>query len=360
MPRLARRLVAVLAAALVAGCGGAQATVASAPRTPATVTSGSRTPATVGSGSRTPATVTSGPRTPAGQPLTQVASGIPTPTSFAFGDGQVFVGSAGGGARHSGGVYLLGHPSRRLAGSPPLVIGVTWHQGRLYLSGASRLQMWSGFNGHGFTSRRTIYTGPPRFPGFNGLAFGADGRLYVGVGVSSDDDDDHGPTTRPYARDLLSFNASGGDLKIVASGVRQPFQLAFPSGSSSPYVSVLGQDFGPGAANAPDFIIRARPGQNYGFPTCNWGGLSACGAFTRPLQLLRPHTNPVGLAILGGRLYFNEFGGRVPASVVSVPLGGGAITPAAIGFAQYIVGLGTHGGALYVGEIDGRIFRVRP
>ena len=48
------------------------------------------------------------------------------------------------------------------------------------------------------------------------------------------------------------MTAAGKDVQIVARGLRQPFQLHFPSGSRDPYVSDLGQDEG-----APATIPRA-------------------------------------------------------------------------------------------------------
>ena len=70
---------------------------------------------------------------------------------------------------------------------------------------------------------------------------------------------DHGPATlSPHLYDILSFNANGKGLKVFASGIRQPWQMAFPKGSSSPFVSDLGQDSG--AKNPPDFILRVHEG----------------------------------------------------------------------------------------------------
>ena len=47
--------------------------------------------------------------------------------------------------------------------------------------------------------------------------------------------------------------------------------------SSSPFVSDLGQDSG--AKNPPDFLLRVRRGQAYGFPQCNWTKAKACKGF---------------------------------------------------------------------------------
>ena len=46
--------------------------------------------------------------------------------------------------------------------------------------------------------------------------------------------------------------------------------------------------------------------------------------------------------------------------VLSMPLGGGTAKPVVKGFVAPVVGLGAHGGSLYVGELTGQVFRVTP
>lgn len=302
------------------------------------------------------------PRSASGHRVSLVATGLTTPTAFAFGAGRVFVGDGGTeDGSHAGGVFVLerGH-ARRLAGSPAAVLGVTWRGGTLYVSALTRLLAWSGWNGSSFAHRRVLYSAPPSFTGFSGLGFGADGRLYTGVYLGSGND--HSPTSAPYAFDVLSLNSAGRDLRVVARGLRQPFQLAFPAGSSSPFVSVLGQDQ-PANLNPPDYVVRIRPGQNYGFPRCNWLSSGACRGYTRPFRFLRSHASPMGLAIIGNRLYVALFNGLDPsvgATVAWMPVTGGALRTAVTWFPAPIVGLGAHAGSLYVGEVGGRVFSVKP
>jgi glucose/arabinose dehydrogenase len=305
-----------------------------------------------------------------------VATGLHTPTSFAFGAGNLFEGDGGaqGSSPQPGGVFLLkGGKGTLIPGSPQFVAGLAWHRGALYVSGGTmtgphsakwQLLKWSGWNGTTFTKRKAIYTAPKKFDGFNGLAFGADGRLYVGVDLGLTDGNDHGPAKTPYVYDILSINPNGHGLKVFATGMRQPWQLAFPGGSSSPFVSVLGQDK-PTNIHAPDFVLRVHQGDNYGFPSCNWIVASNCNGFTNPFQQFSPHSDIMGLAIIGQRLYMTSFlgsNGKGPGGeVLWMPLGGGPAKPLVKGFVAPVVGLGTHGGSLYVGEIGaGLVFRVTP
>ncbi|HEY2258703.1 MAG TPA: hypothetical protein VGH45_03280 [Solirubrobacteraceae bacterium] len=312
------------------------------------------------------------PTATGGQKVTQVASGLSTPTSFAFGGGTVFEGD--GGASNgppNGGVYVLkGGTGTKLAGSPQFVAGLAWHKGALYVSagfltpkGAKfQLLKWSGWNGSTFTKRRAIYTAPKKFDGFNGIAFGPDGRLYVGVDVGLTNNNDHGPARTPYVYDILSIKPNGKGLKVYATGMRQPWQLAFAPGSRVPFVSNLGQDKGP--KNPPDFVLKVRKGDNYGFPQCNWIQKSKCKGFTKPFKFFGPHQDIMGLAVIGKRLYMTSFlgsSGKGPGGAVfSMPLSGGRLKPVLTGFVAPTVGLGASGKTLYVGELTGQVFKVNP
>jgi glucose/arabinose dehydrogenase len=295
---------------------------------------------------------------------TVVASGLGTPTSFAFAAGNVFEGDGGvmsntGQITAPGGVFLLkGGQATRLKGSPAFVAGLTWRKGTLYVSAGPKILAWSGWNGSQFAKQKVLYTAPKKFTGFNGLGFAANGRLYAGVSLASNGD--HGPPTTPYAYDILSFNSKGKDLKILAQGIRQPWQMVFPNNSSAPLVSDLGQDMG--AKNPPDFVLRVNQGDNFGFPNCNWTKTKACKGFAKPFKLFSPHTDVMGLGIIGKTLYMSEFVGNKGASglVVSMPLSGGTPKTLLTGFVAPVVGLGVHGGWVYVGELTGQVFRVRP
>jgi glucose/arabinose dehydrogenase len=325
------------------------------------------------------ATAAGGPPPPTatnGAAVQQVAAGLHTPTSFAFGDGNVFEGDGGNSSSSgppNGGVFLLkGGKATLLPGSPGFVAGLAWHKGALYVSGGSvtgphsakwQLLAWSGWNGTKFTKRKAIYTAPKKFDGFNGVAFGPDGRLYVGVDTGLTDGNDHGPAKlTPYLYDILSIAPNGQDLKVFATGIRQPWQFAFPGGSASPLVSNLGQD--KAAKNPPDFLLRVHQGDDFGFPECNWTAGSKCKHFTRPFKLFAPHTDIMGLAIIGSRLYMTSFtgpGGKGPGGDVDwMPLKGGALKPLVTGFVAPVVGLGAHAGWLYVGELTGQVFRLKP
>jgi hypothetical protein len=170
-----------------------------------------------------------------GHHLQLVASGLKTPTSFAIGGGHIFAGDGGnseGSAPPNGGLYVLKGGAAVHVPSPyKFVAGVAWHNHALYVSGGVltahgpswRLMKFKGWTGTKFTTRRLLYTAPKKFDGFNGLGFGANGRLYVGVDVGLTDGNDHGPRgTSPHVYQILSFNSHGKNLQVFASHGRWP------------------------------------------------------------------------------------------------------------------------------------------
>jgi glucose/arabinose dehydrogenase len=324
------------------------------------------------------AAATPPPKLFGGAKLSLFASGLKNPTSFAFGDGEVFAGDSGGEQKvPNGGLYVLkGGTAIEIPKSPVFVAGTEFHHGVLYLSGAVlgktgpqfQILAWGGWNGTTFTTRKVIYTAPPKFEGFDGLAFGPDGRLYVGTDTGLLNNNDHGPASlSPYLYDILSMNTSGKELKVFATGIRQPWQFAFAPGSSSPFVSDLGQDGPKSVKNPPDFLLKVSQGQNYGFPGCSHTKDSPCASFAKPFATFAPHTDIMGVAISGGTLYLGSFdgmGGHGGGALYAMPIGGGQPKPVVTGLQAATDALAAHNGFLYVGgsteQGAGLVYRVKP
>lgn len=294
-----------------------------------------------------------------GQTVEVVAKGVPTPTAFAFDGETIFAGSGPTEGTGAGGLFVLSDGQAKLvANSPKFVFGLAWHGSTLYVSTGPTIVAYEGWNGTAFSSSKTIYKGKKGFSGFNGLAFGPNGRLYAGLAL--DENYDHSKDPFPISQGVVSMTAAGKGLKVVARGLRQPFQLTFPSGSSSPYVSVLGQDEG----KAPrDQIVVAKSGENFGFPSCVWltEKAKACKKFDKPKIFLPPHASPMGISSIGKTLYVALFGGTDKhPEVVTIPTSGGKATPFVTGFAAPVVGLNIDKGSLYVGDLTGTVYKIVP
>jgi len=307
-----------------------------------------------------------------GHKVQLVASGLHTPTSFAFGHGRVFVGDGGSEkGPPNGGVYVLRHGHAiKIASALKFVAGLAFHNHKLYISGGVlahgrpswRLLAWSGWNGKTFTVRKTLFVAGPKFQGWNGIGFGANGRLYAGVDTGLLNHNDHGPaTTSPHLYQILTFRPDGTDMRVFAKGIRQPWQMAFPAGSNSPFVTDLGQDSG--ATNPPDFVLHVHAGDDYGFPGCNHTVPANCQGFATPFRTFRPHTDLMGIALRRGTLYLTSFlghGGKGPGGAVfTLAPGSHVLKPLLKRFVAPTVGLGLHHGYVYVGELTGQVYRVR-
>jgi glucose/arabinose dehydrogenase len=302
------------------------------------------------------------PKTVNGHPVTVVARGVPTPTTFAFGGGQIFVAGFGDeqNQKITCGVYVLkAGKAVKLAGSPPHVFGLAYSGGTLYVSGGGKILAWSGWNGSRFAKSRVVVTGPKGFTDFNGLAVRSNGKIYSGISLGDKKTDDYRKGTYPYANDVVTVDPATGKISVVATGLRQPWQLAFVPGHSGPLVSDLGQE-NLGKKHPVDRVVEIKQGANFGFPSCP-AKPASCAKYDKPFAQFPAHSSPMGLAPLGGKLYLALFlgTGKGP-EVVSMPLTGGKFTPALVGFVAPVVALGTHGGKIYAGDLTGSVYSFTP
>jgi len=296
-----------------------------------------------------------------GATVERVATGVSVPTSFAFApDGTVFAGSGPGeGSDARTGLFTIADgAAKRVPGTPRHVFGLAWRNGRLFVSTGSRIISLRGWDGTRFEGRRVVRRAGKQLPGFNGIAFGPNGRLYAGVSLADMRRYDAVRGPGRYANSVVSMRATGADLRIVARGLRQPFGLTFPEGARNPYVTDLGQD---STRRVPlDQIVVARRGDDFGFPRCVRFRANECGRFAKPLVTLPRHASPMGIGAIGETLYVALFSGLQAERpvVVSLPVDGGAPTPFLSGFVAPIVGLATHEGNVWVGDLTGSVYRV--
>ncbi|HEY1317377.1 MAG TPA: hypothetical protein VGF10_09190 [Gaiella sp.] len=320
-------------------------------------------------GTVTAASAAQGPPPPPkavnGHAVAVVARGVPTPTTFAFGAGQIFVAGFGDeqNPKVTGGVFVLkGGKPVKVPGSPPHVFGLAFRNGTLYVSGGVRsggIYAWSGWNGTRFAKSRVVFAPRRGFTAFNGLAMGPDGKLYAGVSLGDKKTDDFSKGSTLYANDIVSIDPDSGDVSVVATGVRQPWQPIFVAGHKGPLIADLGQE-NLGKKRPIDRVVEAGQGADFGFPSCP-AKPATCSKYDKPLAVFPPHSSPMGLGAQGGKLYVALFGGTGKGpEVVSMPLGGGKYTPALVGFVAPVVALAAHGGKLYVGDLTGSVYSFTP
>jgi glucose/arabinose dehydrogenase len=134
---------------------------------------------------------------------------------------------------------------------------------------------------------------------------------------------------------VVSFRPRGGGLRVEASGLRNPYGLAFLPGGRRLLVSEHGRD-DLGATRPPDEVdvVDPRgPARWYGFPECWDQGGAPCRGARAPLVRLRAHSAPGAVAVArrfgrwGASAFVTRFGSSFPENpsggdVVRIPLAG--------------------------------------
>jgi glucose/arabinose dehydrogenase len=290
-----------------------------------------------------------GIRLPSGYRASIVASGIPYASNLAFDDrGGLWVSSAAADLASEGWVWYVEEPGatpKRVIGPLNAALGLIWLDQRLYVSNvvpvsgqtyAGRVTSHWGFTGSRFRHSEVVVDKiPVGLHRVDSLAVGPDDRLYLGVGSQTDRD----PPTQRLSAAVISFRPDGGDVQVEATGLRNPYGLAFLPDTSQLLVSDEGIDFSgdrpPEELNAFD-VSESAP--HFGFPDC-WGqGGAACEGKVEPLARLAPHSAVGGVAVspgfggLGANAFVAEYGsspgyGTDPtgAQIVRVPLPGGQV-----------------------------------
>lgn len=121
----------------------------------------------------------------------------------------------------------------------------------------------------------------------NGMIFGADGYLYLGVGALSDHaenatrSEDGIVRFQPYEASILRIQPHTGDVEVYASGIRNPVDLAVDS-SGALYATDSGLITGQG-----DRLLMVEQGGHYGFPYWRERGCESC-----PIKPARVSVSP--------------------------------------------------------------------
>ncbi|MBI1281628.1 MAG: c-type cytochrome [Anaerolineaceae bacterium] len=163
-------------------------------------------------------------------------------------------------------------------------VGLAFHDGKTYVSDAGRISIVSDSDGDGkLDSIQPIIEGLPTwkhtFHSNNGIVFGPDNKLYVGIGATTD----HGPLQDKYEASILRMNPDGSDVEVFATGFRNPYDLTF-----SPKGELFTADNSPDEPDdtlaylPPEELDFVQQGKNYGFPYV-YGVAGNIGEYTGPV-----------------------------------------------------------------------------
>lgn len=238
-----------------------------------------------------------------------MARGIPFATNVAFDPrGRMWVTSGAGGPHATDGVWYVprhGRP-RHVASGLTTALGLRWVGGRLYVGHITtpfngRVTVLRGFDGQRFRHRSVALDGlAVGRHTVDSIARGPNGRLYVGVGSLQDN--------RGRAGRVLSFRPGGHVPRLEATGLRNPYGLAF-SGRRL-FVTDNGRD-DLGQRRPPDELDAFDPSGavvDFGFPGCYGQGGPPCRRTRAPVARFPAHASTDGLAIDGRHGYVAENG----------------------------------------------------
>jgi glucose/arabinose dehydrogenase len=231
---------------------------------------------------------------PPGFSLTRYAD-VFRPTSLAFGpDGRLYVASA------NQVVYALadtdgdGRAETRTtyADNLPAPLGLLWIGKDLYVSYTGNVDILRDTNGDGLADRRvSVVAGlPNQLHQNDGMALGPDGYIYLGNGSSCD----ACVEASPLSAAILRFHPNGTGLSVFASGLRNPYDVAF-NAVGDLFATDNGQDK-LGDTLPPEELNWVRAGLNYGWPDCWAGDIdAACANKAGPVAAFTAHSSADGL-----------------------------------------------------------------
>ena len=230
------------------------------------------------------------------------------PTAIAFGpDGKLYIADIAGSLWVASDVNGDNKTDQleRFADGFKLLVGLAWRGDELFTASSGKIEALRDSDGDGVADqRRVVVEGLPSMVlmphSNNGLAFGPDGRLYFGVGSTTNGQVEH----HEHAAAILSVNPDGSELRVFARGLGNSFDIAFNAsddlfaGDNSP----LGGD----NAELPDEFNYIVEGGHYGFPYY-YGDPPENGGTRAAIVSFPPHAVPTGMTFYSGDRYPQEY-----------------------------------------------------
>ena len=240
------------------------------------------------------------------------------PLAFAFdAQGRMYVTS------QDGNVYLLldedqdGRAESRLtfASAFYVPLGLTVHlaTGDLFVSHQGKITRLRDTDGDHRADVQALFAGDLPFDLHqnDNLKFGPDGWLYMGVGSTCNACDD----PHPRSATILRFNVETGDSEIYATGLRNPFDLAFHPSTGDLFATDNGRD--DLGIDAPfEELNHIIQGGDYGYPDCwNEQNTPGCENTIPAVAYFESHSSADGLDFYEGENFPVEYHGNAFVSI---------------------------------------------
>lgn len=243
---------------------------------------------------------------------------VARPTAFAFDSrGRMYVTS------QDGNVYLVTDENKDGRADKtstfasgfvfPLGVAIRPTTGDIYISHQGVISVLSDRNGDERVDDVTLLAGDIPFGEHqnDNLEFGPDGLLYLGVGSTCNACKD----SNPLAASILRFNADTGEREVFATGLRNPYGLAFQPGTGQLFATDNGRD-DLGMASPFEELNHIVQGGDYGYPNCwDGGNQPGCENSIPAVAFFEAHSSADGLDFYIGQSFPAEYRGSAFVSI---------------------------------------------
>jgi glucose/arabinose dehydrogenase len=240
------------------------------------------------------------------------------PTAFAFDEqGRLYITS------QDGNVYVLrdedgdGRADSKVTFAVgfyfPLGVAIHIPTGDVYVSYQGKITRLRDTDGDLRADEQNIFARDLPFGRHqnDNLEFGPDGWLYIGVGSTCDACQD----TDPRSASILRFNVDTGASEIYATGLRNPFDIAFYPSTGELFATDNGRD--DLGMDAPfEELNHITRGGDYGYPNCwNEQDMPGCENTIPAVAFFEPHSSADGLDFYSGDRFPAEYRGSAFVSI---------------------------------------------
>lgn len=232
------------------------------------------------------------------------------PTSLAFAPtGQLYVTSFDGSVHILQDTDSNGRSDRNIvfAGGFSTALGITLRPGTndVYVSSNGQITLLRDDDGDSKADTQEVVVSnlPTGLHQNDNLKFGPDGWLYMGLGSTCDacaETDNRSAT-------IMRFNVDTGESEVIATGLRNPYDIAFYPPTDELFATDNGRD-DLGLGDPFEELNHIVVGGDYGWPNCwNAGEGSGCTGTETAVAFFEPHSSANGLDFYAGNQFPAEY-----------------------------------------------------